>query len=76
MRWAEIRRTIDSAATGSELDRLEDEIDAYVCAYVAMYYWFHGVERCRGVGTHEAGYIVTPVTDEQAEILDGLMAGS
>jgi len=42
------------------LDRAEDQLDAIVCAFVAMYYWAHGASRCRVFGTFADGYIVTP----------------
>jgi predicted RNase H-like nuclease len=64
---------IAAAPSGAELDRLEDELDAYVCAYVAVYYWTHGSARCRVVGDAESGYIVTPVTEEIARCLDILV---
>jgi hypothetical protein len=54
--------------------RLEDEIDAYVCAYTALYYWTHGTSRCRIAGDTDSGYILTPVTQSQAACLDRLMA--
>jgi predicted RNase H-like nuclease len=74
-RWPAIRGSVANAATPVELDRLEDEIDAYVCAYTALYYWSHGTERCRIAGDIETGYIVTPVTAAVRECLDRLSAG-
>jgi predicted RNase H-like nuclease len=70
--WATTREMIATSSSGAELDRIEDEIDAYVCAYIAIYYWTHGTERCRVVGSYETGYIVTPVTDAHARILDAI----
>jgi predicted RNase H-like nuclease len=69
-RWRHLRAAVSDAATGAALDRAEDEIDAYVCAYVAEYYWMHGLKRCRVVGDLESGYIVTPVTPTQGDCLD------
>src|SRR5262249_17464780 len=36
----------------------------------ALYYWTHGTSRCRIVGDVDSGYILTPVTPEQAACLD------
>lgn len=70
-RWDSLRRDIRQATTGADLDRAEDEVDAYVCAYVVSYYWTHGHDdRCRVVGDAEHGHIVTPVTPAQANALD------
>jgi predicted RNase H-like nuclease len=68
--WADLKRKIDDAPSGAALDRAEDELDAYVCAYIALYYWTHGLEGCRVVGDTATGYIVTPVSKEQADCLD------
>lgn len=70
-RWADLRRDVGEATTGAALDRAEDEIDAYICAYVVSYYWARGHgDRCRVVGDAESGHIVTPVTPAQANALD------
>jgi predicted RNase H-like nuclease len=69
-RWRDLRLAVAEPATGAALDRAEDEIDAYVCAYVAEYYWTHGLARCRVVGDLDSGYIVTPVTPAQGACLD------
>jgi predicted RNase H-like nuclease len=73
-RWAELSAAIAVPSSGAELARLEDEIDAYVCAYTALYYWTHGTSRCRVAGDVDSGYIVTPVTPAQAACLDRAMA--
>jgi predicted RNase H-like nuclease len=69
-RWQDLRATVAAPATGAKLARAEDEIDAYVCAYTALYYWTHGTTRCRIAGDAHDGYIVTPVTPEIALCLD------
>ena len=69
-RWEELRREATSGRTQVALDRAEDEMDAYLCAYVALYFWTWGSRRCRVVGDTTAGYIVTPVTRQQADCLD------
>jgi predicted RNase H-like nuclease len=70
-RWARLAATAAQPASGRELARIEDELDAFVCAYVGLYYWTHGSERCRVVGDVDEGYIVTPVNEAQARCLDG-----
>jgi predicted RNase H-like nuclease len=52
---------LTSLVEGGRLDAAEDELDAYVCAYVAIYHrrW-HG-RRSLVVGDAARGYIVTPV---------------
>jgi predicted RNase H-like nuclease len=62
--WARVRAELAAARTGADLDRVEDEIDAYVCAYVALYYWWWGSERCAVLGDAETGAVVTPVDGE------------
>src|SRR5919106_2264014 len=69
-RWVELRAAVADPGTGAELARAEDEIDAYVCAYTALYYWTHGTTRCRVAGDATDGYILTPVTPELAACLD------
>lgn len=69
-RWPSLRAGADQPSSGAELNRLEDELDSYVCAYVGAFYWTHGSARCRVVGDIQSGYIVTPVTDKIAQCLD------
>jgi predicted RNase H-like nuclease len=73
-RWAGLRATVTDPSTGAELARAEDELDAYVCAYTALYYWTHGTTRCRVAGDATDGYILTPVTPELAACLDRVMS--
>ncbi len=57
--WDELRRQVVAAQRKSELRRVEDPVDAVVCAYVALYAW----RRPEGVtlyGDDATGYIVTP----------------
>lgn len=68
-RWGALQAGIASDS-GAALDRVEDELDAYICAYVALYYWTHGVGRNRVVGDLDTGYIVTPVMARQGACLD------
>ncbi len=69
-RW-EVLRTLAAAPSSSgELDQVEDEVDAHVCAYVGLYYWTQGERRCRVVGDIDSGYILTPVDDRQVTCLE------
>jgi predicted RNase H-like nuclease len=52
---------------GRRLKDYEDQIDALLCAYVALYAFRWGEARCRTFGTIEDGYIFTPVP---AQMLD------
>jgi predicted RNase H-like nuclease len=57
-RWQQIRAVIDSPAAG-DLTRIEDEIDAVVCAHVA-WLWQHNPDALEVYGDLVDGYIVAP----------------
>jgi predicted RNase H-like nuclease len=67
-RWHAIRTTVQSAATKAELRRVEDRIDAVVCAYVALLAT-QTPQRIHIFGDVESGYIATPLTAEAARRL-------
>lgn len=71
-RWKELATIVADPPSGAALSRAEDEIDAFVCAFVGLYYWAHGTKRCRVAGDVQSGYIVTPVTEDQGARLDRL----
>ncbi len=48
---------------GRALKAYEDQLDAVFCAYLALYYWRWGAERCRMFGDITKGYIVVPVDE-------------
>jgi predicted RNase H-like nuclease len=48
---------------GKALKAYEDQLDAVFCAYLALYYWWWGAERCRIFGDSAQGYIVSPVDE-------------
>lgn len=52
---------------GRRLKAYEDQLDAVFCAYLALYYWWWGTEKCRIFGDTERGYIVTPIDDRVAK---------
>jgi predicted RNase H-like nuclease/ppGpp synthetase/RelA/SpoT-type nucleotidyltranferase len=58
-RWSELAGAVQDATRKSQLRVVEDQIDAVVCAYVAL---FHTREPSRTTtyGDYESGYIVTP----------------
>ncbi len=57
--WAALRASVEGATRKSELRVAEDQVDAVVCAYVALYAdrW---PERTTSYGDPESGVIVTP----------------
>lgn len=61
-RWSALRAVVAETGRQVDLDRAEDEIDAYVCAYTALHYWTQGPERNVVAGNLLDGYIVTPST--------------
>jgi len=69
-RWEELRDALVIAPSNGQLDLIEDELDAYMCAYIGFYYWTHGASRCRVVGDVDSGYIITPVTPTIGLALD------
>ena len=50
-----------AALRGRRLKDYEDQVDALMCAYIALYAFRWGAARCRMFGTFEDGYIFTPV---------------
>ena len=61
------------ATSNGQLDLIEDELDAYMCAYIGFYYWTHGASCCRVVGDVDTGYIVTPVAAAFGAALDAVV---
>ncbi|WP_306231924.1 DUF429 domain-containing protein [Agrococcus beijingensis] len=64
-RWTEIVRVVDGATTHGELNRVEDEVDGIVCAYLA-WLWAERDERLTVYGDVERGYIVAPLPPSHA----------
>lgn len=67
--WHRIRTAAASATRKVELARIEDSIDAIVCAYIAHYASAHPTA-VRAMGDPETGYILTPVTPDIATRFD------
>ncbi|MCW2817494.1 MAG: pyrophosphokinae [Marmoricola sp.] len=57
--WADLRRRVETATRKSELRVVEDQVDAVVCAYVAIYV-HHRPDDVTTYGDFETGYVVTP----------------
>ncbi len=57
-RWAELRTQVSTAHRGV-LNRVEDEVDAIVCAHLA-WLWHRRPDALRVYGDHAEGYIVAP----------------
>lgn len=57
--WAGLRTAVETATRKSELRVVEDQVDAVVCAYVALYADRHP-DRVTTYGDDETGQIVTP----------------
>jgi hypothetical protein len=72
-RWRLLCDAVATGQSGRQLDVAEDELDAFMCAYIGFYYWKHGTSRCRIVGDSDSGYIVTPVTQEFGDRIDRLV---
>lgn len=45
---------------GTELQGIEDQLDALICAYVGAHWWYWGFERNWVLGDQATGYIVVP----------------
>lgn len=67
--WRAAAASVGEAGTKATLRRTEDQVDAVVCAYVALVADTRP-ERVRVLGDTESGYIVTPVTKDMAQIID------
>jgi len=45
---------------GRRLKGLEDRLDALLCAYMTLYFWAWGEEKCEVFGDLKSGYIIGP----------------
>lgn len=61
--WPTLVQRVRSAARKSELRKVEDQVDAVLCAYIARYADAHP-ERVTTYGDYATGYIVTPTLPE------------
>lgn len=67
--WRSLAATCDARPAGAALKKLEDEMDAYVCAYIGCYHLAWAGRRSLTVGDGRRGYIVTPVTPRHAALI-------
>lgn len=68
-RWALLLATCHTRPSGVALKRLEDELDAYVCAYIGWYHLAWAGRRSLTIGDGTHGYIVVPVTPRHAALI-------
>ena len=68
-RWPSLVATCHARPSGVALKRLEDELDAYVCAYVGCYHLAWAGRRSLTIGDGTHGYIVIPVSPRHAELI-------
>ena len=71
-RWSLLRAAVGAAVRHVDLERVEDELDAHVCAYVARCLVADGADggrRVRVLGEWASGAIVTPVDERQTALL-------
>ncbi len=52
-----------SSLRGKSLKAYEDQVDALMCAYIALFGFRWGAARCQTFGTMTEGYIFTPVPE-------------
>jgi predicted RNase H-like nuclease/ppGpp synthetase/RelA/SpoT-type nucleotidyltranferase len=57
--WSQLVQAVETAGRKSQLRVVEDQVDAVVCAYVALFATRHP-ERTTTFGDGDTGYIVTP----------------
>ena len=57
--WSALRSAVETAGRKSELRVVEDQVDAVICAYVALFAT-KAKDRTTTYGDFETGYIVTP----------------
>jgi predicted RNase H-like nuclease len=72
--WRRIRQALAGARLKADLKRLEDAIDAVVCAYIAAYANTHPTQ-VRHFGDPASGTILTPITPGIATHFDQDPAG-
>jgi predicted RNase H-like nuclease len=65
--WPRLAALCEARPSGAALKRLEDELDAYVCAYIGWYHLAWSGTRSLTIGDGRCGYIVTPVRPDHAE---------
>ncbi len=64
--WQSLRTAVETAGRKSELRVVEDQVDAVVCAYIALF-TEREPDRTTTYGDFETGYIVTPTLPADLE---------
>ncbi|KQY51570.1 DUF429 domain-containing protein [Nocardioides sp. Root140] len=65
MRWPELREAVAGSTRHVDLDLIEDELDAILCAHLA-WLWHEQPDALHLYGSHELGYIVAPPAPSHA----------
>lgn len=65
-RWLDLRKIVNNPGPG-DLTRIEDELDAILCAHLA-WLWHHDPAALEVYGTYEHGYIVAPPAPTHAAV--------
>ncbi|HYE93605.1 MAG TPA: DUF429 domain-containing protein [Terriglobales bacterium] len=68
-RWPALVAAVAARPEGAAFKRVEDELDAYVCAYIGAYHLAWAGRRSLTIGGARCGYIVTPVTPRHAALI-------
>ena len=68
-RWASLVATCHAGGSQAVMKRLEDELDAYVCAYIGWHHLAWAGQRSLTVGDGTHGYIVVPVTARHESLI-------
>lgn len=58
----------DVPIKGTALKDVEDQLDSLICAYVAAYWWYWGLERNWVLGDRTTGYIIVPAPGKPTSI--------
>jgi predicted RNase H-like nuclease len=67
--WPRLAAVAAARPGPAALKRLEDELDAYVCAYIGLYHVAWAGTRSLTIGDGACGYIVTPVSERHAALI-------
>jgi predicted RNase H-like nuclease len=68
-RWATLVAAWEAGPSGAAFKRLEDELDAYVCAYIGWYHLAWAGRRSLTVGDGRGGYVVVPASARHASLI-------
>lgn len=69
-RWDRLTAAVRGARRHRDLNAVEDELDAHVCAYVALAFARHGTDRFHAVGDPRGAHILVPVDEARRRCLE------